>query len=219
SPPTPCRPVHLATMLSLQGGLALLELPLPPAQPDLQLGQAVREVHAERNEREASFLGLSDQSLDLVPVQQQLPSPDRVVAALLSLFIRGDMHPLEPHFAPLHPPVCLGQRAAAPAKGLHLRAGQHDAFLESLEDLVVVQCPAIGGDGLLAGVGLGAHAGSLDVEESTHPGHAGHHGDTAPATRSQGITATTSRLVTQGTNWIVPYNGLMNATFRPNRNR
>src|SRR5207247_1938953 len=154
SPPAPGRPVHLATMLSLQGGLALLELPLPPAQPDLQLGQAVREVHAERNEREASFLGLSDQSLDLFPVQQQLPSPDRVVAALLSLFIRGDVHPLEPHFAPLHPPVRLGQRAAAPPKGLHLRAGQHDAGLESLEDLVVVQCPAIGGDGLLAGVGL-----------------------------------------------------------------
>jgi len=36
----------LATVLSLGDRLPLLELPLAPAQPELDLRQAVREVHA-----------------------------------------------------------------------------------------------------------------------------------------------------------------------------
>src|SRR6266508_4856229 len=94
-PPAPGRLVHLATMLSLQGGLALLELPLPSAQPDLHLGQAMREVHAERDERQASLLGLSDQPANLVPMQQQLPSADGVVPSLLPLLVRSEEHTSE----------------------------------------------------------------------------------------------------------------------------
>src|SRR6266498_3697456 len=141
-PPAPGRLVHLATMLSLQGGLALLELALPSTQPHLHLGQAMREVHAERDERQSSLLGLSDEPLDLVPVQQQLPRTDGIVPTLLPLLVRWNVHPLEPHLAPLYPPVGLGQGAATAAERLHFRTGQHDACFEPVEDLVVVQRPA-----------------------------------------------------------------------------
>ena len=97
----------------------------------------------------------ADDPLDLLAMQQQLPGAERVVAALLALLVRRDVHLLEPE------PRRLADRAYASAtdarpcrERLHLGTGQDDAGLEPLLDVVVVSCPAVAGDGLL-GVPLG----------------------------------------------------------------
>ncbi len=59
--PPPARGLfHLAPVLAFQLGLTLLELPLAASQPQLELGQAVREVHAKGDEREPTLLRLAD---------------------------------------------------------------------------------------------------------------------------------------------------------------
>ena len=43
------------------------------------------------------------------------------------------------------------------AQRLHLRAGERDSCFYFLQDEVVVECLAIGGDHLFAGIGFGGH--------------------------------------------------------------
>ena len=79
----------------------------------------------------------------------------RVVAALLPLLVRRDVHLLEPELAALAARVRLGDRRPALPQRLDLRTGQDDARLEALLDVIVVTRAAVAGDGLLSsGCGL-----------------------------------------------------------------
>src|SRR5205085_6132963 len=104
----------------------------------------------DRNEREPALRRLADQALDLRALQQELPHPLRIVAALLPLLVRRDVQVLEPHLAVADSRERLRERGPARAEGLHLRTGQDDAGLQPLEDLVVEAGAAIRRDGLLA---------------------------------------------------------------------
>src|SRR5204863_4839322 len=130
------RALHLPVVLPLQRGLAFLVLSLAPAQAELDLRDAVGEVDAHRDEREPLLLLLADQPLDLSAMQQQLPRAQRIVAALLALLVRRDVHVLEPQLAALDASVRLADRRAALPQGLDLRPGQDDAGLEALQDRV-----------------------------------------------------------------------------------
>src|SRR5581483_11149977 len=129
--PTPAGlALDLAPVLPLGDRLALLELPAPPREPELELGQAVAEVHAQRDEREPALGRLPHQPLDLAAVEQQLAGTHGLVAPLVHRLLVGrDVHALEPHLPVPHPRIRLRERSAAPAERLDLRAGQHDPGL------------------------------------------------------------------------------------------
>src|SRR5206468_3723474 len=148
------RALDLAAMLAFGDRLALLELPLASSEREVELRETVGEVDAKWYEREPTFRGLPDQALDLGPVQQQLARPLRVVPSLLARLIRWDVHALDPDLAVSHAGERLRQRRSPAAERLHLGAGEGDARLEPLEDLVLVTCLAVRADGPLAGVRL-----------------------------------------------------------------
>ena len=103
-------PVHLASVLAFGDRLALLELPPAPREPELDLGQSVREVHAERDQREPLLGRRADQALDLLAVEQQLAGADRLPPGLVHRLLVGrDVHALEPDLVASDPRVGLGE--------------------------------------------------------------------------------------------------------------
>src|SRR5262249_61865739 len=85
--------------LDLALGVALGEvLPLVVAaaaagQGELDLDLAVDEVHRQRHQGEPALAGLTDQSGDLVLVQQQLADPRRLGVGPGALPVLGDVEP------------------------------------------------------------------------------------------------------------------------------
>src|SRR5215212_100827 len=140
-------------MLPRGDRIALLVLALASAEPKLHLCQAVREVHPQWDEREPLLRALADQPFDLAAVKQEFPRAERIVGSLLALLVGGDVHVLEPDLPLAHAGERLGERPLALPQRLDLRAGERDARLEALEDLVVAARPAVGGDRLLARIG------------------------------------------------------------------
>src|SRR5918996_1646560 len=111
----------LPAVLSFGDRLTLLELTFPSRETELQLGQTMCEVHAQRHERQSPFGGLADEALDLVAVQQQLARADGVVRPFVHrLLVRRAVHPLDPPPPLAETPVRLGERAPARAERFHL---------------------------------------------------------------------------------------------------
>ncbi len=62
------------------------------AETDLNLDEAVLEIHAERNQRESLGLQGAAQLVQFGAVQEELPVPERIAVENIPLFIRIDMH-------------------------------------------------------------------------------------------------------------------------------
>src|SRR5215813_7771314 len=90
-PPRRHRPVDLAPLHPLADrGPLVVEL-LPDAETELGLRPSVRPVEAERDERQPPLLDLAPQPLDLPAVEEELPTPDRVVAELARRRVGADV--------------------------------------------------------------------------------------------------------------------------------
>src|SRR5215211_6661174 len=74
------RPLDLALTLPLRDRLTLLVLALAAADPELDLRDAVREVDAQGNDREALLLLLGRELVDLATMEQELARPGGEVA-------------------------------------------------------------------------------------------------------------------------------------------
>jgi len=106
---------------------------------NLDLGAAARiEIDLQRHDGAAFALDGADQLVDLLPVQQQLPRPPRLVVEAIAGGVDRDVGVDQPGFAAFFRHIGLGDRTAPAAQRLHFGAGQSQARFEGFLDEVVV---------------------------------------------------------------------------------
>src|SRR3954447_9274162 len=132
------RALHLALGLLLGQRLPLVVAALAAGQRNLDLGPAVLEVERDRHQGDAALLGLADETQDLGAVQQQLALAARLVVGPGPLGVLRDVHASEPQLAVADVRVAVDQVRVAGAQRLHLGAGEHQAGLVDVVDVVVV---------------------------------------------------------------------------------
>src|SRR5690606_22691691 len=147
------RPLRLALVLLLAQGLPLVELLLASHQRDLDLGPPLEEVQLERHDRAALLPGLAAELDDLVLVQQELALAARAVIRPRTLRVLGDVHVVQPGLTAGDLDPSLDEGGPAHAQRLDLGAGEREACLERVVDVVVVPGAPVAGDHL-AGVGV-----------------------------------------------------------------
>src|SRR5581483_5584247 len=151
----------LARPVALLLGLALVVQLLAAGERELDLCTAlVVEIELERHQRHALALDRADQLVDLPFVQQQLARALRRMIEAPGLQILGDVGVDQPELAAARIRIGLGDRGFARAQRLHLAAGERDAGLELLADLVVEARLAVLGDGLVMRILLRRHRDS-----------------------------------------------------------
>ena len=115
------------------------------------------EIELERHDGHALALDRADQPVDLALVQQQFARPLRrmIEAARLQIFRNVGID--QPDLAAARVGIGFCDRRLAGAQRFHLAAGEHDAGLECLADLVVEARLAVVGDHLEAALGFCGH--------------------------------------------------------------
>ena len=128
--------------------LALVGRVLALGERDLDLRPALLvEIDLQWHHGHALALGRHDQPADLALVQQQFARPLRLMIETVGLQVFGDIGVDEIERAALLGRIALTDRTLAAAQGFDLRAGEHDARLEGLADLVgKARLPVVGDD-------------------------------------------------------------------------
>src|SRR4249919_3758857 len=149
APPLPSPPegtFHLPGGVPPRQVLALVVGPLATAHPQLDLDLPTREVQRERDEREPALGGLAGESVNLLPVQQQLTGPPRLMVGPGSMRVLRDVDPEQPDLpvGDLAEPVRQGRTASA--QRLHLGAGEDEAGLHDILDVIIVPRLAVAGN-------------------------------------------------------------------------
>src|SRR5215204_4201248 len=139
------RPVDLALHVAILDRAALVVHVLALCQRQLHLRARALEVDPRGHDREALLGTRLHQALDLAPVQQQLPGALRLVV-LTRRLVGRDVHVAQPDLAVPDLGVCVLQLHAAIAQRLHLRALEHDAGLELVEQVEAEARLPVGGD-------------------------------------------------------------------------
>ena len=149
--------LRLPVRVTLRDGVSLVVQAASPRERELDLGETVLEVDAERHESESLLGDATGQLVDLLAVQQQFARPDGIETSISGrVFIRSQMGPQEPQFAVFDPGVSVLQRHLSQSKRLDLGPFQGDAALIDLEDVVVVPSAPVARDVAehrLAGIG------------------------------------------------------------------
>src|SRR5262245_8297034 len=129
---------------------------------DLELRPSLLiEIELERNDGHALAVHRAGELVDLALVQQELARAFRRMIETAALQVFRDVGVDEPEFARAAVGVGLRDRRLALAQRLDLGAGQSNASLESLADLIVEASPAIVGDDLELAIRFRRHI-SLD---------------------------------------------------------
>jgi len=111
---------------------------------ELHLGKPLPEVDRERDQRKALLLEATSQAVDLVPVEKELADAVRLVATeAAGVLVRADHRLEEVRFAVSDARVGIPQLEVTIAQRLDLAAGEDEAGLEGLEDLVLVASTAV----------------------------------------------------------------------------
>src|SRR5688572_17661528 len=95
------RALDFAVGVTLGDDLALVVLTAAARHSQLDLGEAILEVQAQRDDGQAFLLDLTRQILDLRSMQQQTARTPRLVSELCRRAVLGDMGSLEPDLAVL----------------------------------------------------------------------------------------------------------------------
>jgi hypothetical protein len=136
-------------------------------QPEFDLGKApLGEIDAEGDERESLLLRLAKELIDLLAVEEQFPSTERLVIHDVAVAIGTDVAVVEKDLTALHAGVAILQVHAPLSQGFDLRTLEHDARLELLFNEVVVVGLAIRSDGFFALLFLLLHHWSASPRES-----------------------------------------------------
>src|ERR1044072_560572 len=158
----------LAVPVALLLALALVVQLLALGERELDLGAAlVVEIELQRHQGHAVALDRADQLVDLALVQQQFARTLRRVIEAPGLQIFGDVGIDQPDLAAPRVGIGFGDRGLAGAQRLHLAAGERDAGLELLADLVVETRLAVLGDDLEAWFRLRRH--QLTISRNRSP--------------------------------------------------
>ena len=115
----------------------------------LDLGKAVLEVEAQRNERVAPLLDLGGQPNELAMVKKEATVSVGIDVVDGAFFVRGDVNTLEDRFFVVNGSVSVLKRALPSAETLHLRSDKDEAGFHGLFDDVLVPRLAIGRDRLV----------------------------------------------------------------------
>ena len=102
------RPFHFAAGFApLDAFPSVMQL-LAFGQPEFDLGKApLGEVDAERDEREPLLLRLAKELIDLLAVEKQLPSAERLVIHDVAVAVRTDVAVVEKDLSALHAGVTI----------------------------------------------------------------------------------------------------------------
>ena len=151
---------HLAILHLLLLPLPLVEQPLSAGERDLDLDASTYQVELGRHQGHPPRLGFLVQLPDLAGLQQQLSRAHRVLIVHGRVSVGAEVDAVQEHLALLDLRVAFAQVDAAQAGRLDLRTGQHDAGLESLEQVKLVSGGPVGGENRLRAVllGPGGHA-------------------------------------------------------------
>ena len=77
-------------------------------QPEFDLGKApLGEIDAERDEREPLLLRLAEEPIDLLAVEEQFPSTERLVIHDVAVAVGTDVAVVEKDLAALHAGVTI----------------------------------------------------------------------------------------------------------------
>ena len=142
----------------MNGG-AFVDAGFSAAEAEFDFGAALLEIDAEGDDGESFFGGALAPAFDFVFVEEELAGTLGIVVIDVALFIRLDMRADEEEFAGLEVGISVFEgHSAGIAQGFHLGAGQGQAGLEGLEDVVVPADATVGyddffthGDGTLNG--------------------------------------------------------------------
>ena len=165
------RAVNLTLGVAFLDGLAAVLGLATLGQGDLDFGPTFLKVHLERHDGQRLGLGLFENAVDFVAVQQELALAIWVVAPEAHRELPWRNVGLEqPHLAIIDAGVGLGDDGLAFAQGLHFGAREDHAALEGFEDVVVVTGAAIrGDDAVTIGIGLGFRPPFLHLLCACHP--------------------------------------------------
>ena len=156
------RPLDVATLLARLDRLALVEAVLAARERDLDLRMWAVEVDARRHDGQAALLDLADEAIDLALVGQQLARAFGVVVLAAGGAVGRDVDVVQPQLAVAHLGVAVLDLRRAAAQRLDLGAGEHEAALPLLQQVVAVGRLLVGsyvGHGLqLYGREIGAPA-------------------------------------------------------------
>ena len=108
-------------------------------QPDFNLGEApFGEINAERDDRQPLLLGLNQKLIDLLAMEQEFPSTERLMIRKVAVAVGADVAVVEKDLSLSHAGITVLQVHAPISQGLDLRALEHDARLELLFNEIVV---------------------------------------------------------------------------------
>src|SRR6516162_6240849 len=158
----PQQPSALPLPAALLLGLALVVQLLAAGERKLELGAALLiEIEPERHERHSLALDRAHELVDLAAVKQELAHAlgRMVEAAALQVF--RDIGVDKPDLAAARIGVGFCDRRLAAAQRFNLRAGEREAGLERLTDLIVEARLAIVGDHTNLAVRFRGHPASL----------------------------------------------------------
>jgi hypothetical protein len=131
-------------MLAGLHGLPLVRVTPAAGQSDRDLRHPpIVKVQSQWNNRQSLLLDVLRDAPDLLAVEQEFPSAQRIVVLPLTVAIRGDMALEEPEFTILDPCVGLLDRYGTFSDAFHLGSEKHNAALDLLEDFVPVSGLAI----------------------------------------------------------------------------
>ncbi len=121
---------------------------LPARERERHLRPAVSKVQVQRNQREPPLTHLATETVDLAPVEQQLPIAGRLRVLPGRLLVRRDVDAAQEDLAPPDPGIAVGQRGTTCPKRLDLRPEERDPGLDRLLDVVAVSSLAVRADEL-----------------------------------------------------------------------
>src|SRR6202022_2735150 len=107
------------------------------------LGVRPGEVDARRYEREPALLDAALDAVDLAPVGQQLARALGIVVVARRRAVGRNVHVVQPQLAVADAGVAVLELCPAGAQRLDLRALQHDAALQALEQVVAKRRVAV----------------------------------------------------------------------------
>jgi hypothetical protein len=124
---------------------------LPLGQAELDLGMtAWGKIDAQGNQGQALLLGLAEQFIDLLLVQQQLTHTNRIMVHDVAVTIGTDVAMVQKHLSALHGCVAILQIGPSVAQRFHFGPLQDDPGFEFFLDEILVIRFAVRNDDFLA---------------------------------------------------------------------
>jgi hypothetical protein len=139
-------PLNHPIRFALGFGRPLIIELLPARQSKLDFGEAVFQMHVERNQGQPFDLGNTQQFVNLTLVHEQFAGAGRVDVEAVAFVEGADMHANDKNFPFVDPGITVFELHFALADRFNLRPGENDAGFELFFDMVIMKCLFIFGN-------------------------------------------------------------------------